>query len=106
MYTATILAAVAALTSALPSPQLIDLPAIAEYPGPVLVKAPIDNVADALTGVPSSSKRDLTVEKRDGDCLPYPAGSGPVPSPDTVEAFVSFPTFAVRPTPSTRKEQD
>lgn len=110
MYTACILAALAALTPALPSPQLIDLAAIEEYPDAVRVTAPIDIVKDVVASVPaspinpltsiiSSSKRDLTVEKRDGDCSPYPTGSGPVPSPDTVDAFESSPTFAVPAAP-------
>lgn len=115
MYNPFILAALVALTSALPSPQLIDLVAIEEYPDAVRVTAPIDIVKDVVPSVPaapirpltsiiSSSKRDLMVEKRDGDCSPYPTGSGPVPSPDTVDAFESFPTFAVRPVSSPRKE--
>ncbi|KAL9134899.1 MAG: hypothetical protein Q9175_003921 [Cornicularia normoerica] len=109
MYTIFVLAALAALTSALPSPQLIDLVAIGEYPDSVRVTAPIDIVTDVVVPVPaapinpltsiiSSSKRDLVVEKRDGDCSPYPTGSGPVPSPDTVDAFESFPTFAAMAT--------
>lgn len=110
MYTPFVLAALAVLTSALPSPQLIDLIAIGNYPDSVRVTAPIDKEVDVAASVPaapikpltsigSSSKRDLTVEKRDGDCSLYPTGSGPVPSPDTVDAFASFPTFAVRSTP-------
>lgn len=106
MYNSFILAALAALTSALPSPQLIDLVAIEEYPSSVRVTAPIDVVDDVvpsvaaapiqpLTSIISYSKRDLTIEKRDGDCSPYPTGSGPVPSPDTVAAFEAFPTFSV-----------
>lgn len=117
MYTSVILAAFVTLASALPSPQLIDLVAIEKYPDSVLVTAPIDVVTDVVASVPaapinpltsilSSSKRDLTAEKRDGDCSPYPIGSGPVPSPDTVDAFESFPTFAVRSTKSTCKHQD
>lgn len=115
MYTIFVLATLAALTSALPSPQLIDLVAIGEYPDSVRVTAPIDIVTDVVVPVPaapinpltsiiSSSKRDLVVEKRDGDCSPYPTGSGPVPSPDTVDAFESFPTFAVCPVPPPRKQ--
>lgn len=116
MYTSFILAALTALVSALPSPQLIDLVAIEAYPDSVRVTAPIDVATDVVASVPavpinpltsiiSSSKRDLTVEKRDGDCSPYPTGSGPVPSPDTVDAFESFPTFAVLvPKPLPREE--
>ena len=117
MYTLLILAAVATFTSALPSPQLIDLVAIGQYPDSVRVTAPVGVVSDVvapvpaapiepLTSVVSTSKRDFTVEKRDGDCMPYPPGSGPVPSPDTVDAFESFPTFAVLSVTSSRKDHN
>lgn len=115
MYNSFILAALATLLSALPSPQLMNLDAIAADPAPVLVKAPVNVVSDTppdvaaaaiqpLTSISPSSKRDLAVEKRDGDCSPYATGSGPVPSPDTVEAFESFPTFAVHSAPSPHKD--
>lgn len=117
MYAAFILAALATLSSALPSPQLINLNAIAQEPAPVLVKAPVNVVSDippdvtaapieALTSTNPSSKRDLAVDKRDGDCSPYAPGSGPVPSPDTVEAFQSFPAFAVTSAPSPSKDHN
>ena len=94
------------------APQLINLDAIAQdFPAPELVKAPINVVSDDPPDVASdpisplqsvsAKKRDLVVEKRDGDCSPYPAGSGPVPSPDTPSAFLADPDFAVclcRPT--------
>ena len=108
MHTSFILATLVALTSARPSPQNIDVVAVQKYPDAVRVTPPIDVVTDVVEPVPaapiepltsmiSSSKRDLAVEKRDqyGDCSPYRPGSGPVPSPDTVEAFASFPSFAV-----------
>ena len=88
------------------APQLINLDAIAQDPAPELVKAPVNVVTDDPPDVPAAAvvplttvaakKRDLDVEKRDGDCSPYQAGSGPVPSPDTPEAFQSDPDFAVR----------
>lgn len=88
------------------APQLINLDQIAEdFASPVLVKAPVNVVSNIPTSStpsavtplrsPSAKKRDLEVEKRDGDCSPYPAGSGPVPSPDTPAAFQSDPDFAV-----------
>ena len=103
MHAALCIAALAGV--AYSAPQLMDLDAIAKDPAPVLVKAPVNVVSN----VPASStpaailplqsvfakKRDLQVEKRDGDCSPYPAGSGPVPSPDTPAAFKSDPDFAV-----------
>ena len=80
------------------APQLINLAEIAsDFPPPVLVKAPINVISNVpapsapvdIIPLQSSSakKRDLQVEKRDGDCSPYPAGSGPVPTPDTPAAF-------------------
>ena len=108
MYTSFILAILVALTYARPSPQKIDVAAIKEYSDAVRVTPPIDVVTDIvepfpaapikpLTSIISSSKRGLAVEKRDqyGDCSPYRPGAGPVPSPDTVEAFASFPSFAL-----------
>ena len=91
---------------AAPQPQSIDLDAIAlDFAPPELVKAPVNvesdipepSTPDAITPLQSVSaeKRDL-VAKRDGDCSPYPAGSGPVPSPDTPSAFQSDTDFAVR----------
>lgn len=65
-----------------PSPQLIDLAAIDAAPDPVLVSAPLDVVSDT-----PSKKRDVIPVKRDGNCAVQPAGSGPVSTPDTAEAF-------------------
>lgn len=100
------LAALATVAYSAPRPQFINLDAIAlDFAPPELVKAPINvesdipaaSTPDAITPLQSASakKRDL-VEKRDGDCSPYPAGSGPVPSPDTPSAFQSDAGFAVR----------
>ena len=99
------LAALATVAYSAPRPQLINLDAIAlDFAPPELVKAPINvesdipaaSTPDAITPLQSASakKRDL-VKKRDGDCSPYPAGSGPVPSPDTPSAFQSDADFAV-----------
>ena len=94
-----------ALTSVVSS-QLINLDDIAlDFAPPELVKAPINvesdtpavSTSDAITPLNSTSvKRDL-VDKRDGDCSPYQAGSGPVPTPDTPDAFLSDSDFAVCP---------
>ena len=85
----------------------MDLDEIADdFPPPDLVKAPVNVVsnippsstANAIVPIPtvdSKKKRSLELERRDGDCSPYPAGSGPVPSPDTPDAFQSDPDFAV-----------
>lgn len=101
MYTALYLAALASFAYS----QLINLDAIAlDFAPPDLVKAPLNvesnippsSTPDAITPLQSVSarKRDV-VERRDGDCTPYPAGSGPVPSPDIPSAFLSDPEFAV-----------
>lgn len=109
MRTALCVAALAGV--AYSAPQLINLDEIAaDFAPPVLVKAPVNVVSNipAASAPPvvlplqsaSAKKRDLgvtkVVEKRDGDCSPYPAGSGPVPTPDTPAAFQSDPDFAVR----------
>ncbi|KAL8874653.1 MAG: hypothetical protein Q9174_000058 [Haloplaca sp. 1 TL-2023] len=58
-----------------PSPQLIDLAAVEAAPDPVLVSAPLVVTSDS------------PLRKRDETCVPQPAGSGPVPEPDTAAAF-------------------
>ena len=103
MHTALYLVALASVTHS----QLINLDAIAQdFAPPDLVRAPANVQSDIppastpeeITPLQSAAvrKRDF-VEKRDGDCSPYPVGSGPVPSPDTPSAFLSDPDFAVRP---------
>ena len=90
---------------AAPQPQLMDLDAIAlDFDPPELVRAPVNVESDIPEPSPpdeitplqsvSAQKQDL-VAKRDGDCSPYPTGSGPVPSPDTPSAFQSDADFAV-----------
>ena len=101
MRTALCLAALAGVAHS--APQLIDLDIIAlDFDPPELVKAPINvesNIPatvtpDAIIPLQSVSANKL-VKKRDGNCSPYPKGSGPVPSPDTPSAFTSDPDFAV-----------
>ncbi len=110
MHTALYLAALASVAYS----QLINLDAIAQdFAPPELVKAPLNVESDipptstpnAITPLQSVSakKRDV-VEKRDGDCTPYPAGSGPVPSPDTPSAFLSDQDFAVCPCHCKKKD--
>ena len=104
MHTALCIAALAGV--AYSAPQLINLDKIAAAPKPELVKAPVnvvENIAPDVASDPivplvsvSATKRDLELQKRDGDCSPYPTGSGPVPTPDTAEAFQADPEFAVR----------
>ena len=101
MRIALYLAALASVTYS----QLINLDTKAlDFPPPELVKAPVNvesdtpatSTPDAISPLQSvSAKKRGLVEKRDGDCSPYPAGSGPVPSPDTPSAFQSDADFAV-----------
>lgn len=70
-------------------PQLIDLAGVDAAPDPVLVSAPIDVTSDPV------EKRDVGLVERDGTCAPQPAGSGPVPTPDTAAAFTSSAELAV-----------
>lgn len=105
MRSALIFLVLTGLALAVPTPQLLDLVAIDASPAPELVSAPLDVSQDTPPDVPASSiapiptaatrKRDAEIKKRDGDCAVQPTGSGPVPTPDTVDAFTSFPTFQV-----------
>ena len=101
MHTSLYLAALASVAYS----QLIDLDVIAlDFAPPELVPAPLNVELDipatltADTIIPlqrvSTRKREL-IDKRNGDCSPYPAGSGPVPNPDTPSAFLSDPEFVV-----------
>ena len=100
--------AVVGTTLALPHPQDIDLDGVVAAGPPVFVTPPYDvvsniptlltttSVAPIATDGPDSRKRnDIDVGKRDGTCAAQPAGSGPVPSPDTVAAFQSDPDLQV-----------
>lgn len=84
MRSACVLSALVAIVAAAPapSPQLIDLAGVDAAPDPVFVSAPFDVVSDT-----PHKKRELTLVKRDGNCAPQPAGSGPVSTPDTAAAF-------------------
>ena len=101
MHTALLVAALAGVVYS--APQLINLDAIAlDFPPPDLVKAPINvesNIppaasTNAIIPLESTSAKKRDLDKRDGDCSPYPTGSGPVPSPDTPAAFQSNSEFA------------
>lgn len=57
--------------------------------------AAASSIAAQIQSGASPSKRDQPViEKRQTACTPLPSGSGPTVSPDTVEAFESYPPFA------------
>ncbi|KAL9604708.1 MAG: hypothetical protein Q9179_001775 [Wetmoreana sp. 5 TL-2023] len=86
MRSACILSALVAIAAAAPAPapQAIDLAGVDAAPDPQMVSAPLGVESDQPL-----KKRDATLNKRDGNCAVQPAGAGPVPSPDTVEAFRS-----------------
>lgn len=63
--------------------------AIASDEGASGIPAPTTTIA------PPQRRRRGQPEKRDGTCASQPAGSGPVPTPDTVSAFLSDTTLQV-----------
>ena len=57
--------------------------------------AAASSIAAQISSGGSPSKRDApALEKRQSACSPLPTGSGPVPSPDTPDAFEADPFFA------------
>ena len=97
----------AGLALSAPRPQEINLDGVAEADPPTLVAAPLDVVSDIPAPVPTTTvgpittdtpqrkRRSLEILKRDGDCSPQPTGSGPIPTPDTVSAFLADPDYQV-----------
>lgn len=86
MRSACVISALVAIAAAAPAPtpQLIDITIVDAAPDPVMVSAPF-----VVTTDKALEKRDAFMLKRDGDCAPQPAGSGPVPTPDTDAAFLA-----------------
>ena len=105
MHYLVLLPALAGLAASAPAPQFINLDAIDAAPDPVLVSAPFDvtkNIPAAVAPapitpitVPGTKRHVDDLEKRDGTCAPQPSGAGPVPTPDTVQAFSADPDLAV-----------
>jgi len=108
MYRHVTVAALAFVSLPFAASQLIDLDAITTAPDPVLMTPPVDvtknipadvpapPIVPLTSDVPSKIKRSSPLFERDGNCAPQPKGSGPVPTPDTPDAFEAVPTFAVR----------
>ncbi|KAL8675557.1 MAG: hypothetical protein Q9168_000069 [Polycauliona sp. 1 TL-2023] len=94
MQSILILLALLGLTSAIPTPQLIDTEGVAAGPDPVFV-VPSYNLREeaGATDEPAIAARNR-LYRRDGTCAVQPAGSGPVSSPDTTDAFASNPTWS------------
>ncbi|KAH9230846.1 hypothetical protein K456DRAFT_1842121, partial [Colletotrichum gloeosporioides 23] len=86
MRTFATLAAFAATGAA----QLLTLSELASIPAPALESVPI-GVGNQTV---AASKRDLGKKLIARDCGALPAGSGPVPSPDTDQAFLADTDFS------------
>ena len=99
MRSAILVAALAGITVAIPTPQDINYPGVEAAADPVLVSAPLDVQSSTAKAVAAAPVEPITPDaskvKRDSDCAPQPAGSGPVPSPDTADAFLSSPDLQV-----------
>ena len=96
MRSALVISTLAGLALAAPRPQLIDLAGVEAAPDPTFYTPPYDVPSDVTDDTSDSTKRSAEVFKRDGDCAAQPAGSGPVSSPDTVEAFQANQGLQVR----------
>ena len=98
---------------AAPRPQDIDFDAVDAAAAPSFTAAP-DNVVSEIAAVSTTAVAPLSavtsdssspdrrraeefegLEKRDGNCAAQPAGSGPVPSPDTPDAFLAYQPLQV-----------
>ncbi len=106
MFLVLIIAALADITAAVPSPQGIEIPSAVLDANPILFTPPLDVVSDVpkvvataplepITTPGSKIKRDAALVKRDGTCASQPAGAGPVPTPDTASAFLADPDLQV-----------
>lgn len=97
MLPTILVAALAGIGHALP--QGISIPDPVLNADPVPFTVPLDVVSNTPPKVapapikpittPVSKVKRGTLVQRDGDCKAQPAGSGPVPSPDTAAAFSS-----------------
>jgi hypothetical protein len=114
MRSAFLASAIIGLVAALPSPQDIDFDLAYALPNPTYTEAvgvtaqtvvynPSTVYAAAAAQVTQSvtdsaaavAATDATsVEKRAAACALQPVGYGPVPSPDTVSAFLALPAFS------------
>ena len=101
-----LIAALAGVTAAVPQPQGIEIPDAVLAANPVLFTPPLDvesNVPSDVAPAPvepittpgSKIKRGASLVERDGSCASQPAGSGPVPTPDTPAAFSADPDLQV-----------
>jgi hypothetical protein len=103
MRSALILSTLAVVAVAIPNPQGLDIDAIYSVPDPDVLgpdpadvdipvsydhSAAVNDVIADIEGYPPTPK------KRSAACEPQPAGSGPVPYPDTPSAFLANGEYA------------
>lgn len=99
MLSALLVAALAGVTSAIPTPQEITIPSATD---PVLFTVPLDIKSNTIQKAASAPVKPITsstlksksgeiLTKRNGTCATQPAGSGPIPTPDTAYAFMADP---------------
>ncbi|KAL8937392.1 MAG: hypothetical protein Q9216_004445 [Gyalolechia sp. 2 TL-2023] len=81
------------LSCAIPTPQLIDTAGVEAAPDPVFVTPSYNVLEEAGAANEPAIAPRARLQRRDGTCAPQPAGSGPVSSPDTPEAFLSNPVY-------------
>ncbi|THY53622.1 hypothetical protein D6C99_03762 [Aureobasidium pullulans] len=112
----------AAVVAAAPRPQDIDLDQVEQAANPVLITPPVDVVsqvvnvaavteqaaaasaavyADPAVNDGSSSKKRGVVARDESPCAKQPKGSGPVATPDTVEAFLALDKLSAMSTAAT-----
>ncbi|KAL8903140.1 MAG: hypothetical protein Q9207_004127 [Kuettlingeria erythrocarpa] len=93
MRSIIVLSTLLGLTCAAPRPQNIDTAGVEAAPDPVFIVPSYTLLEeDGATNEPAIAARRRLL-RRDGTCAVQPAGSGPVSSPDTVEAFMSNPAY-------------
>ena len=86
----------------------IDISLVLDAPPPVIIKPPLDVASNKPAVLTTTSAAPLPEDTtavqgrsdelvaRDGDCSKQPVGPGPVPSPDTAQAFLQSKTLQVR----------
>ncbi|OCK84336.1 hypothetical protein K432DRAFT_414050 [Lepidopterella palustris CBS 459.81] len=109
MRSISLLVALAAFAAASPFPQDLPIDAIIEAGPPPNVTVPVDGASSEQISYDPSAvisetvafvtadplpQRKRSLQKRSATCTPLPAGSGPVPTPDTPSAFLAYSAFA------------
>ncbi|KAF1999922.1 hypothetical protein P154DRAFT_211563 [Amniculicola lignicola CBS 123094] len=74
----------------------LHLPKLLRYPNMSLYKsATLLALASSVIALPQTQNADVVRQKRDNNtCAVQPKGDGPVPTPDTAEAFVAYKPFS------------